>query len=57
MVEKKMLVDKMDVLADEDQNITITRVIGSFVLPRQVPILCQWSADLTLNKQCLPCSN
>ena len=24
---------------------------------RQVPILCQWNTDLTLNKHCLLCSN
>ena len=39
------------------KNITITRVNGGFVQTRQVPILCQWSTDLTLNKHCLPCSN
>ena len=27
------------------------------VRTRQVPILCQWSTDLTSNKHCLPCSN
>ena len=53
---------QMDALADEDhidphKNIIITRVIGGFVQTRHVPILCQWSADLTLNIQCLPCSN
>ena len=54
----------MDVLADEDhthhltpQEYSIIRVIGGFVQTRQVPILSQWSADLTLNKHCLPCSN
>ena len=57
---------QMDDLADEDhthhltphKNITITtKVIGGFVRTRQVPILCQFSADLTSNKHCIPCSN
>ena len=55
---------QIDVLADEDhthhlthKNLTITKVIGGFVRTRQVPILCQWSTDLTLNKHCLPWSN
>ena len=55
---------QMDAFADEDhthhlthKNITITRVTGGFVRTRQIPILCQWSADLTLNKHCLPYSN
>ena len=39
------------------KNISITKVIGGFVRTRQVPILCQCSADLTSNKHCLPCSN
>ena len=55
---------QMDALADEDhthhltpQEFTITKVIGGFVRTRQVPILCQCSADLISNKHCLPCSN
>ena len=55
---------QMDALADEDhthhlnpQVYYITKVIGGFVRTRQVPILCQWSADLTSNKHCLLCSN
>ena len=39
------------------KNIIITRVIGGLLQTRQVPILCQCSADLTSNKDCLPCSN
>ena len=46
MVETKMFVDKWN-----------SRVIGGFIQTRQVPILCQWSTDLTLNKHCLPGSN
>ena len=64
MVETKMPVDKWMLLRRKiiltiwpHKNITITRVIGGFVRTRQVPILCQWSADLTFNKHCLPCSN
>ena len=64
MVETKMLVDKWMYLRTKiiptispHKNITITGVIGDFDRARQVPILCQWSADLTLNKHCLPCSN
>ena len=55
---------QMDALADEDhthhltpKNITIIKVMVGFVRTRQVPILCQCSADLTSNKHCLPCSN
>ena len=39
------------------KNISITKVIGGLVRTRQVPILCQCSADLISNKHCLPCSN
>ena len=39
------------------KNIIIARVIGGFIQTRQVPILCQWSTDLTSNKHCLPYSN
>ena len=46
---------------DEDacrlnKNITITKIIGALVRTRQVPKLCQCSADLTSNKHRLPCS-
>ena len=48
-----------DALADEDHthHILITRVIGGFIQTRQVPILCQWSTDLTSNKHSLLWSN
>ena len=56
---------QMDVLADEDHTHHLTpqeyyhykSILVAFVQTRQVPILCQWSTDLTLNKHCLPCSN
>ena len=57
MVETKMLVDKWMLLRTKiiptmrpHKNISITKVIGGFVRTRQVPILCQCSADLTSNK-------
>ena len=31
--------------------------MASFEQDRQIPILCQYSADLTSNKHSLPCSN
>ena len=53
-----------DSLADEDnthhltlKKLTITRVTGGLLQTKQVPILCQWSTDLTSNKHCLACSN
>ena len=64
MVEMKMFVDNGMLLRTKimltfwpHKNITITWVIGGFVRTRQVPMLRQWSTDLTLNKHCLPCSN
>ena len=64
MVETKMFVDKWMLLRTKiipsiwhHKNISITEVIGCFVRTRQVPILCQCSADLTSKKHCLPCSN
>ena len=64
MVATKMFVDngmllKMKIIPTiwSLKNIIITRVIGGLLQTRQVPILCQWSTDLTLNKHCLPCSN
>ena len=55
---------QMDALADEDhthhvipQEYFYYKSIGGFVRTRQVPILCQCSADLTSSKYCLPCSN
>ena len=58
MIETKMFVDKWMLLRTTIiHTIWITKVIGDFVRTRQVPILCQCSADLTSNKHCLPCSN
>ena len=63
MVATKMLVDKVFLRTKiiltiwPHKNFTIIKVIGGFVRTRQVPILCQWSADLTSNKHCLPCNN
>ena len=64
MVETKMFVDNGMLLQMKiiptiwpHKNITITKVIGGFIQTRQVPILCQWSTDLTSNKHCLPSSN
>ena len=64
MVETKMFVDngmflQMRIIPTiwHHKNITITKVIGGFVRTRQVPILCQCSADLTLNKHWLLCRN
>ena len=48
---------RMDAHHLTPQEYTITKVIRGFVRTRQVPILCQCSADLTSNKHCLPCSN
>ena len=55
---------QMDALADEDHTHHLTpqeyyhyKSNGCFVGTRQVPILCQCSADLTSNKHCLLCSN
>ena len=62
--EPKIFVDKWMILRTKiiptiwpHKNVSITKVIGGFVRTRQVPILCQCSADLTSNKQCLLCSN
>ena len=64
MIETKMFVDKWMLLRTKiiptiwhQKNIIITRVIGDFIQTRQVPILCQWSTDLTSRKRCLHCSN
>ena len=64
MVETKMFVDngmlvQMKIIHTiwHLKNIIITRVRGGLLQRRQVPILCQWSTDLTSNKHCLPCSN
>ena len=57
MIETKMFVDKWMILRTKimpfrwhHKNITITRVIGDWLQTRQVPILCQWNADLISNK-------
>ena len=64
MVETKMFVDngmflQMKIIPTiwPHKNMIFTREIGGFIQTRQVPILCQWSTGLTLNKHCLPCSN
>ena len=64
MVETKMFVDNGMFLQMRiihtiwlHKNITITRVIGGWLRNKQVPILCQWSTDLTLSKHRLFCSN
>ena len=53
-----------DALADEDHTHHLTpqeyyhyKSNWWLLQTRQVPILCQWSTDLTSNKHCLPCSN
>ena len=64
MVETKMFVDNGMLLQMKSihtiwlhkNNIT-TRVIGGLLQTRQVPILCQWSTDLSSNKHCPPSSN
>ena len=64
MVETKMFVDngmllQMKIIPTiwHHKNMIITRVINGLLQTRQIPILCQWSTDLTSNKHCLPCSN
>ena len=52
---------RWDALADEDHTHHLTpqeyslsvRVTGGFIRTSKVPILCQWSTDLTSNRHCL----